>query len=192
MHVSTCILDEPEIREAALPLTVAQYHRLSDEGIVPERTELLQGVVIEQMTKSPLHTFLVQRLTRWIDSALPAGWFVRKEEPLTLADSEPESDIAVVAGGPADYRTAHPATAALVVGVAIATLGIDRAKADIYAAAGIPEYWIVIPDTRTVEILRRPGPSGYGERLMVSAADATLQLEGLVMPPLPIEHVFGS
>lgn len=34
------ILDEPEIREAALPLTVEQYHRLSAEGIVPERTEL--------------------------------------------------------------------------------------------------------------------------------------------------------
>jgi Uma2 family endonuclease len=192
MHSSTGILDEPEIRGAALPLTVAQYHRLSAEGIVPERTELLQGVVIEQMTKSPLHTFLVQRLTRWIESALPAGWFVRKEEPLTLADSEPEPDIAVVAGGPEDYRTAHPATAALVVEVAIATLGIDRAKADIYAKAGIPEYWIVIPDTQTVEILRQPGPSGYGERLIVSAADATLQPGGLVMPPLPIKHVFGS
>lgn len=34
------IRDEPEIREAALPLTVEQYHRLSAEGIVPERTEL--------------------------------------------------------------------------------------------------------------------------------------------------------
>lgn len=126
MHASAGILDEPEIRGAALPLTVEQYHRLSAEGIVPERTELLRGVVIEQMTKSPLHTFLVQRLTRWMESALPAGWFVRKEEPLTLADSEPEPDIAVVIGSPEDYRTAHPATAALVVEVAIATLGIDR------------------------------------------------------------------
>ncbi len=175
-----------------MPLTVEQYHRLSAEGIVPERTELLQGVVIEQMTKSPLHTFLVQRLTRWIEAALPAGWFVRKEEPLTLADSEPEPDIAVVAGGPEEYRTAHPATAALVVEVAIATLGIDRAKADIYAAAGIPEYWIVIPDGRTVEIRRRPGPMGYGERMTLSAVDATLQPDGLAMPPLPIEDVFGS
>lgn len=129
MHASAGILDEPEVCGAALPLTVEQYHRLSDEGIVPERTELLQGVVIEQMTKSPLHTFLVQRLTRWMESALPGGWLVRKEEPLTLADSEPEPDIAVVVGRPEDYRTAHPATAALVVEVAIATLGIDRAKA---------------------------------------------------------------
>lgn len=191
MHSGVGILDEPEIREAALPLTVEQYHRLSAEGIVPERTELLQGVIIEQMTKSPLHTFLVQRLARWIEPALPKEWFVRKEEPLTLADSEPEPDIAVVAGCPEDYRTAHPATAALVVEVAIATVGIDRAKAEVYAAAGVPEYWIVIPESRTVEILRRPGPTGYGERLTVAVADATLQLQGLAIPPLSIEQVFG-
>lgn len=192
MHASAAILDEPEVRGAALPLTVEQYHRLSAECIVPERTELLQGVVIEQMTKSPLHTFLVQRLTRWMESALPAGWLVRKEEPLTLADSEPEPDIAVVVGRPEDYRTAHPATAAFVVEVAIATLGIDRAKADIYAAAGIPEYWIVIPDSRTVEVFRRPGPTRYGERLAVSAADATLEPDGLTLSPLSIEQIFGS
>lgn len=186
-----CILDEPAIRGAALPLTVEQYHRLSAEGIVPERTELLRGVIIEKMTKSPLHTFLVQRLARWIELAPPTGWFVRKEEPLTLADSEPEPDIAVVAGSPEDYRMAHPATARLVVEVAIATLGIDRAKADVYAAAGIPEYWIVIPDTRTVEIHRRPGPAGYGERHTVSATDATLQPDAPAIPPLSIEQLFG-
>ena len=191
MNSIACILDEPEIRGAALPLTVEQYHRLSAEGIVPERTELLQGVIIEQMTKSPLHTFLVQRLARWIETAVAAGWFVRKEEPLTLAGSEPEPDIAVVAGCPEDYRTAHPATAALVVEVAIATLGIDRAKADVYAAAGIPEYWIVIPETRAVEIHRRPGPAGYSERLTVSAAAANLQPDGLKAAPLSIEQLFG-
>jgi hypothetical protein len=38
MHSIACILDEPDIRGAALPLTVEQYHRLSAEGIVPERT----------------------------------------------------------------------------------------------------------------------------------------------------------
>ncbi|MFM8708463.1 MAG: Uma2 family endonuclease, partial [Planctomycetia bacterium] len=168
-----------------------QYHRLSAEGIVPERTELLQGVIIEQMTKSPLHTFLVQRLARWIGAATPEGWFLRKEEPLTLADSEPEPDLAVVAGCPDDFRTAHPTTAALVVEVAIATLGIDRAQADVDAAAGIAEYWIVIPESRTVEIHRRPGRAGYGEKLTVSAADAPLQPDRLPVPPLSIEQLFG-
>lgn len=191
MHAEVCILDEPEVRGAALPLTVEQYHRLSAEGIVPERTELLQGVIIGQMTKSPLHTFLVQRLARWIGAAVPAGWFVRKEEPLTLADSEPEPDITVVAGCPEDYRTAHPTVAALVVEVAIATLGIDRAKADVYAAAGIPEYWIVIPEGRMVEIHRRPGPAGYGERLTISEDEASVQPDGLPVPPLSIAQLFG-
>ena len=190
MHASSGILDEPEIRRAALPLTVEQYHRLSAEGIVPERTELLRGVIIEQMTKSPLHTFLVQRLARWVESAAPCGWFVRKEEPLSLADSEPEPDIAVVAGRPEDYRGAHPATAAFVVEVAIATLGLDRAKADVYADAGIPEYWIVIPEARAVEIYRRPGPAGYGERLTVSGAGVALQPDGLRVPSLSIEQLF--
>jgi len=115
----SCILDDPEIRGAALPLTVAQYHHLSAQGIVPERTELLQGVIIECMTKSPLHTFLVQRLARWLEPAVTAARFLRKEEPLTLANSEPEPDIAVVSGCPDDYRTAHPATAAFVVEVAM-------------------------------------------------------------------------
>ena len=44
MNSIACILDDPEIRGAALALTVEQYHRLSAEGIVPGRTELLQGV----------------------------------------------------------------------------------------------------------------------------------------------------
>lgn len=190
MRAPALILDEPEVREAALPLTVEQYHRLSAEGIVPERTELLQGVIIEQITKSPLHTFLVQRLARWIEAASPGGLFVRKEEPLTLADSEPEPDISVVAGCPDDYRTMHPSTAAFVVEVAIATLGIDRAKADLYAAAGIPEYWIVMPETQTVEIHRFPGPAGYAERQTVSASDAILQSDALSALPLTIARLF--
>ena len=191
MNATSCILDDPEIRGAALPLTVAQYHHLSAQGIVPERTELLQGVIIECLTKSPLHTFLVQRLARWLEPAVTAARFLRKEEPLTLANSEPEPDIAVVSGCPEDYRTAHPATAAFVVEVAIATLGIDRAKAAVYAAADIPEYWIVIPEAQTVEIFRSPSSSGYGTRLILATADALVQPEGFAVPPLSIGQLFS-
>jgi Uma2 family endonuclease len=191
MHATAHILDEPSIRDAALPITVAQYHRLSADGIVPERTELLQGVIIEQMTKSPLHTFLVQRLAGWLASAVSSGLYVRKEEPLTLADSEPEPDIAVVAGSPSDYRHVHPASATLVIEVAIATVGIDRAKADVYAAAGVEEYWIVIPESRSVEIHRLPTAVGYGSRIIAADPQAVVQPESLPGATITIDRLFA-
>ncbi|MFN7813219.1 MAG: Uma2 family endonuclease [Planctomycetia bacterium] len=191
MHVTAHILDEPAVRDAALPITVAQYHRLSADGVVPERTELLQGIIVEQMTKSPLHTFLVRRLAAWLAEAVPPAWHVRKEEPLTLADSEPEPDLAVVTGSADDYRERHPGSARLVIEVAISTLGIDRAKAPVYAAAGVHEYWIVIPETRSVEIHREPSADGYRIQLVRSSSGDVLELALPLATPLPLGRLFG-
>lgn len=163
----TSILEKLSVRRVALPISVEQYHRLGQEGIIGQRTELLRGVIIERMTKSPLHTFVVQLIVRWLQESIEADQHLRKEEPLTFADSEPEPDIAVVSGKPDSYRVCHPATAELVIEVAIASVGLDRDKGDIYAAAGVPEYWVVIPEERAVEIYRDPTANGYAvcERL---------------------------
>lgn len=158
------ILEKPAVRRAALPISVEQYHRLSAAGIVTERTELLRGVIIERMTKSPLHTYLVQLLAKWLESAVSDEFHVRQEAPLSLADSEPEPDIAVVRGAARQYRHEHPRTAELVIEVAVATIGLDRDKAEIYAEAGIPEYWIVIPEQQLVEVYRSPTADGYNAR----------------------------
>jgi hypothetical protein len=40
------ILDSPAIRRAALPISVQQYHQLGAGGIIPGKTELLQGISI--------------------------------------------------------------------------------------------------------------------------------------------------
>jgi hypothetical protein len=42
------------------PLSVEAYHALGEAGLMPERTELLYGFVYHKMSKSPLHSFLVQ------------------------------------------------------------------------------------------------------------------------------------
>ena len=161
------ILDKSAVRRAALPISVRQYHLLSEAGIIGQPTELLRGVIIERMTKSPLHTYLVQLLVKWLEAAITTDHHVRKEDPLTLRDSEPEPDVAVVRGTPQHYRVQHPRTADLVIEVAAGTAALDRDKADIYAEAGVLEYWIVIPNERLVEIHRQPSPAGYGivERL---------------------------
>jgi Uma2 family endonuclease len=168
------ILERPAVRHAALPISVEQYHQLSAAGIVTERTELLRGVIIERMTKSPLHTYIVQLLVKWLESAISPGVYVRQEAPLSLVDSEPEPDVAVVRGDPRRYRTEHPQTAELVIEVAVATIGLDRDKADIYAEAGVPEYWIVIPEQRVVEVYRSPAASGYATCDRLEAPESML------------------
>ena len=70
---------------------------------------------------------------------------------------EVEPDAAVVPGRVEDYDNAHPRTALLIVEVADSSLKQDRlTKAMIYAAAGIPEYWIVNVVDQQVEVHRDP------------------------------------
>jgi hypothetical protein len=145
MSTSLNMLENPEIREAMKRISVDEYHRLGRSGLIPEDTELLYGVLIQKMTKSPLHTWIVRQLADWLRLELPEGFDVRQEQPVTLEDSEPEPDVAVVRGIPADYRRAHPSTATFIVEVAIATVELDRQKAQAYAAAGVGEFWIIFP-----------------------------------------------
>jgi len=72
--------NEPSVMPR-LPITVEQYHRLSDQAIVAERTELLQGVIIEQMTKSPRHTYIVQFLVNWLNSSVGRGVTSARKSP---------------------------------------------------------------------------------------------------------------
>ena len=178
------ILESSAVRQAAMPMTVEQYHRLSEAGIVVERTELLRGVVVEKMTKSPLHFRVVQLLVTWLTGNVPSDCYVRQEGSLTLADSEPEPDIAVVQGGLDDHRFAHPSTAEFVVEVAITSLELDRQKAAIYAAAGVPEYWIVIPDEQVIEVYTSPTAEGYQQ--VRRHDDAGAPLATTVFPDLAI------
>ena len=85
------------------PLSVEAYHALGEAGLIPKATELLYGFVYHKMSKSPLHTLLLMRLLRLLQSALPAGMHFRPEQPLTCGDSEPEPDLALVAGIRGDF-----------------------------------------------------------------------------------------
>ena len=103
---------------------------------------------------------------------LPADFTVRLEQPLTLADPEPEPDLSVARGRDSDVQHAHPATAALVVEIAVSSADLDRELAPLYAEAGIEEYWIVLAPERAVEVYRRPMDGLYQEKTMVAAGAA--------------------
>ena len=167
----TALLDVPAIRERVLRVSVEDYERQT-EGL---NTELLRGIVIEKMSKSPIHSFVAHQLRDLIAAQLAPEFAAFQERPITTSDSEPEPDLAVVRGPAERYRTAHPATAELVVEVAVSSLEIDRVKALIYAEAGVREYWIVCPEEKRVEVYRQPGAQGYAERTVL-AAPSVLEL----------------
>src|SRR5215468_8182821 len=96
------ILDIPEVRQRVSPLSVEEYHRLGEFNEHGRRTELIRGIPIEKMSKSPLHSSISKRLYDRISKLLAEGFIVRREDPLTLADSEPEPDVAVVRGSEKD------------------------------------------------------------------------------------------
>lgn len=154
------LLEVPAIRERVMKFSVEDYHRFT-EG---QPTELLRGTIIQKMSKSPLHYATFQRLRRILEKQVPAGCDLRVEGPLTLHDSEPEPDVAIVRGSSENFVTSHPQTAELAVEVAVSSIEIDRVKAVIYAEAGVREYWIVCPGEKRVEVYRQPGAQGYGER----------------------------
>lgn len=185
------LLDNPAIRQAALSVTVEQYHRLGETGVIGENTELLQGVIVEKMVKSPLHSWLVQYLVEWLRNGLQPGAHVRQEQPLTFADSEPEPDVAVVAGEPANYRASHPSTAFLVIEVAISSAEVDRAKANLYAAAAVLEYVIVLPDERRVDVYTHPDVPGYSQQRSFRPGDV-LTLTSLPPRRLEVSTLFND
>jgi Uma2 family endonuclease len=161
----TALLEVPAIRERAMRFSVEAYHRFT----AGQSTELLRGIILEKISKSPIHRFVADELREIISAQVEPEFTVFHEGPLTLEDSEPEPDVAVVRGSRSNFREKHPSTAELVIEVAVSSIEVDRVKAGIYAEAGVREYWIVCPEEKCVEVFREPGAQGYAQTQTVSA-----------------------
>ena len=168
------MLDIPEVRANVSPVAVAQYHQFPEFNENGRRTELIRGIVIEKASKSPLHSSISRRLFRLLQAALPEHFTLLRDDPLTLADSEPEPDLAIVRGTERDFASRHPSTAVLVIEVAVTSAAADRSMASLYAEAGVEEYWIVLPVERRVEVHRNPESGAYRNSSIVEG-DTTLE-----------------
>ena len=165
---TVAILEDAAIRRAVAPMSVEMYHRFSELGPDVQPTELIRGIIVDKvdkMSRSQLHIRLIRRLFRLIQAAVATlEVFVVRGEPLTLADSEPEPDVAVISGRETDYDYIRLTTALLVVEVSVSSRALDRVKAAIYAVAGIPEYWIVLAEREMIEVYTGPVDGLYTQR----------------------------
>lgn len=160
------------------PFTVDEYHAMGEAGLFTEddRVELLDGIIIAMSPIGAPHAYVVNRLTELLLAAkLRAGLdvTVSVQNPLRLGPmQEPQPDVALLRGEPSPERVPHGTDALLVIEVADSTLATDREiKGPRYAAAGIPELWIVDVQNRRIEVFRQPGAAGYAERRTAGPED---------------------
>jgi Uma2 family endonuclease len=188
----------PEPKEV-VRISVEQYEQMIGSGVLAEDDpiELLNGIMVWKMPKKPEHSTATRRCARLLERVLPAGWHVRKEEPVRIPDyDEPEPDVSVVRGDDERYETQHPGPIdiALIAEVADSSLPRDRGqKREIYARARIPIFWIVDLASREVECYSQPGESGYASSIVVGLSDSIdVVIDGGSLGRIAVAELFAS
>jgi Uma2 family endonuclease len=177
------------------PLTADDAMQMVRAGILgeEERVELLDGVLTAMSPQDPPHAVVVQRLTRWLAPVMVAGTHdVRVQLPFGVPDptSLPEPDVAVVGRGGAAVR--HPVAAALIVEVAFSSHATDLGrKTELYAAAGVPEYWVVNVPHRAVHVHLDPLAGGY-RQMRTSKPPETVRPVAVDVAPLGLVELFAG
>lgn len=156
--------------------TVKQYHQMIETGILTprDRVELIQGEIVDVSPQKPVHAVLICVLADLLRERLQGNAYVRSQLPITLSDSEPSPDLAIVRGTARSYITQHPIQEDIfwLIEVSNTTLAFDLgAKAEVYAIAGIPEYWVFNCQENHLHLFREPRSGRYQQERIVSGRE---------------------
>ena len=171
------------------PFTLDAYHRLGELGVLDEddRVELLDGQIVEMTPIGAAHAACVNRLTALLSRRSGSDICVSVQNPVPLAERwEPQPDVAVLrrAGGFAGAWLPNPQDVLLVIEVADTSLERDRdVKIPRYAAAGIPEAWLVDLAAAAITVYHGAQPDGYRDVVTVTRGET---LRPLLLPGVAI------
>lgn len=166
--------------------TRAEYYRLAEQGwFLNQRVELIDGEIVQLSPPSPPHSFSSDEIRDIFQSLFGDEYWVRMQLPLSHGEySQPEPDVSVVRGSRKDFQKAHPKSAVLVVEVSRTSLDYDtQTKPQLYAAMGVPEYWVLDLVHRQLIVHRQPlrdesnFGAGYGSVIVLNEEDSVAPLE---------------
>ena len=181
-----------------LLLTIDEFDRMVERGAfdhLDRKVELIRGELFQMNPAGPLHDDLVDYLTNWSVRSTPPGEFnIRAQTSLDLADleSRPEPDLMWINAG--RYRDRHPSASdvRLAIEVAYSSLQVDmNEKAELYAEAGIVEYWIVDAVSSCVHVFREPDGSVFKYRDIANRGDMLSPL-AYADAKLDVADLFGG
>ena len=169
---------------------VHDYARMRESGILTEadHVELLDGDIRVMSPIGPLHAAIVSKIVKYLTAQLGDTAIVSPQNPVRLSDySEPQPDLAVLQYRDDFYAQAHPTAddILILIEVADSTIAYDRGeKIPRYAAAGIPEAWIVDLTQQMIEQYTAPTRGQYTRVLRLFPGDTITSpiVSGLALP----------
>jgi Uma2 family endonuclease len=176
----------PELAGPRHLFSADDYLRMVEGGILAEsdRVELVGGEILEMTPQSPEHAAIKDDLAARLREAYrDRDVYVSEQRPFRAGPlGLPEPDVLVLRGRPRDYMTRHAegADALLVVEVAKTSKGRDRKKAADYARGGVPIYWILDLDARTLDVHSEPDP----ERALYRRIETLVESDEIAPPTL--------
>lgn len=165
-------------------LTLAEYDRMIDAAVFnrERRLELIHGELRQMSPIGDRHRHVVNLLTEWaVDGTVGMRdrLAVQVQSPIRLPaqDSAPQPDLSWIARASSISSPPDGDEIFLVIEVSDSTLADDRGeKAQLYAEADIPEYWIVNLVDDCIEVHRNPQGGHYQSRSVYQPGDTVRPL----------------
>ena len=185
-----------EVAAARRLFSREEHHRMGEVGILKptDRVELIRGEIVEMSPIGRRHQAFVDNLNYLLVTRLAGRARMSVQNPVVLADdTEPEPDLKILRCRPVPYkeREAYAEDVLLLIEVAESSLAYDRStKLRLYAAAGIPEYWVVDCAAESIEAHRTPDADGYRDVSRV-AGGATVTLQAIPDVALALAEIFA-
>ncbi|MEP7355421.1 MAG: Uma2 family endonuclease [Acidobacteriota bacterium] len=151
---------------------------LSTGAFEGQRFELIDGDLIEKLGQNPPHSQAIRLVSKLLASFVESDR-IQVQLPIDLAIPDgnrnvPEPDIAVLTELKREFDHRHPRAEELVLIVEVAdtsaALDLSR-KAELYAQAGVPEYWVLDLNRRMLVIHRQTDGTQYRNTQLHSEND---------------------
>ncbi|HEY0394518.1 MAG TPA: Uma2 family endonuclease [Candidatus Elarobacter sp.] len=159
-------------------LTVEEYTMMAEIGIFApdEHVDLVEGCLVSYAPPhGPAHAGAVWGFTETLHARLRGRAALWAQLPVIMSETtELEPDLAVLVPRAEGYRRSLPRIEDVygVIEVADSSLFRDRNhKLRLYAASGIPEYWIVDVRRDRIETYRGPVGDEYGSYRLARRGD---------------------
>jgi Uma2 family endonuclease len=159
--------------------TIAEYRQMARAGVLDgKRTILIDGEVLTMPQPDPPHDTALSLAAEFLRPICPAGHYLRNQQSFDVGtEHDPGPALAIVPGSIRDYATDAPTRALLIVEVAASSLFTDTTKkAELYATAGVPEYWVIDLEHRQLIVFRNPQPLPLPQGLGATAYKTHLTL----------------